>query len=105
MLHRDQRSRLQCRFLLARLVRAMYTSAMTGEALKDRLHERPFRGFGMRMPDGRLLPIPHPEFISIEPEEERTAIVWKGNGGYWTVDLELVSDLEPLKNNRGKRRH
>src|SRR5215211_6062146 len=75
---------------------------MTSTAVKDRLNERPFRSFGMRMPDGRLLPIPHPEFISIEPEEERTAIVWKGNGGYWTVDLQLVSDLEPLKTIAGK---
>jgi len=77
---------------------------MSGEALKDRLNEQPFRGFGLRMPDGRILPVPHPEFISIEPDEERTVIVWKGNGGYWTVDLELVSDLEPLGEKRGKRR-
>ena len=77
---------------------------MTSTALKDRLHEQPFRGFGLRMPDRRLLPVPHPEFISIEPEQERTAIVWKGDGGYWTVDLELVSDLEPLQRKNGKRR-
>ena len=76
---------------------------MTSEALKDRLHERPFRGFGLRMPDGRLLPVPHPEFISIEPENERIAILWKGNGGYWTIDLALVSDLEPLSRKNGKR--
>jgi hypothetical protein len=56
------------------------------------------------MPDGRLLPVPHPEFISIEPEEELIGIVWNGRGGYWTVDLELVSDLEPLNERRGKRR-
>jgi len=30
------------------------------------------------MPDGRLLPVPHPEFISIEPEEEQIRIVWNG---------------------------
>ncbi len=75
---------------------------MTGQALKDRLHEQPFRGFGKRVPDGRLLSVPHPEFISIEPEDERIAIVWRGHGGYSTVDLELVSDLEPLRKN-GKR--
>lgn len=77
---------------------------MTGTALKDRLSQRPFRGFGLRLPDGRVLPIPHPEFISIDPEEERIAIVWKGNGGYWTVDLELVSDLAPLDGKARKRR-
>jgi hypothetical protein len=82
----------------------MYDSSVTAEALKDRLHEQPFRGFALRMPHGRTLPVPHPEFISIEPDEERIAIVWKGNGGYWTVDLELVSELEPLTKNGGKRR-
>ncbi len=58
------------------------------------------------MPDGRLLPVPHPEFISIEPEDERIAVVWKGDGGYgyWTVDLELVSDLEPMSRKNGRRR-
>ena len=82
----------------------MYRAPVTSEALKDRLHEQSFHGFGLRMPDGRILPVPHPEFISIEPEDERIAIVWKGNGGYWTVDLELVSDLEPLDRKNGKRR-
>ncbi|HEV3408990.1 MAG TPA: hypothetical protein VG095_01750 [Chthoniobacterales bacterium] len=77
---------------------------MSSTALRERLHEQPFRAFGLRMPDGRLLKVPHPEFISIEPEEERIAIVWKGDGGYWTVDLELVSDLEPLARKNGKRR-
>lgn len=82
----------------------LYHPDVTSAALKDRLHEQPFRGFGPRMPDGRVLPVPHPEFISIDPEEERIAIVWKGNGGYWTVDLELLSDLEPLSRKNGKRR-
>jgi len=76
---------------------------MIAEALLERLHAQPFRDFGLRMPDGRLLPVPHPEFISIEPEEERIGIVRNGRGGYWTVDLELVSDLEPLDDRRGKR--
>lgn len=77
---------------------------MTSEALRERLHEQPFQPFGLRMPDRRLLPVPHPEFISIEPEEERIAILWKGQGGYWTVDLESVSDLEPINKNVKRRR-
>lgn len=76
---------------------------MTSAALRDRLNQQPFRAFGLRMSAGRLLPVPHPEFISIEPEEEQIAILWKGNGGYWTVDLNLVSDLEPLNRKDGKR--
>lgn len=76
---------------------------MTSEALKRRLQARPFRGFGLRTADGGLLPVPHPEFISIDPTEKRTVIVWDGQGGAWTVDLELVSDLEPLNAKRAKR--
>ncbi|MBV9009158.1 MAG: hypothetical protein JO354_08330 [Verrucomicrobia bacterium] len=76
---------------------------MTSTALRERLEEQPFRAFGLRMPDGRLLPVPHPEFLSIEPEEERIAILWKGQGGYWTIDLELVSDLEPLNGSKRRR--
>ena len=52
----------------------------------------------MRMPDGRLLPVPHPEFVSVEPTDGRLALVWKADrrGGHSLVDLELVSELEVL---------
>ncbi len=77
---------------------------MTAEGLRDRLLQQPFKAFGLRMPDERLLPVPHPEFISIDPEEEQIAIVWNGQGGYWTIDLATVSDLEPLDGNFSQRR-
>ncbi len=77
---------------------------MTSDALKDHLQRKPFRAFGLRMPDGRLLPVPHPEFVSLDPNEERTVLVWKKNGGHWMMDLERVSDLESLEGKNGKRR-
>lgn len=67
---------------------------MTAAALKRRLEARPFGSFGLRTADGNLLPISHPEFISIDPVEERTVIVWDGEGGAWTIDLELVTELK-----------
>jgi hypothetical protein len=76
---------------------------MTADALRDKLEATPFQPFGLRTPDGRIVAVPHPEFISLAPTG-RIAIVWKGEGErYSTVDLRLVSDLEPLES-KGKRK-
>lgn len=76
---------------------------MTADALREKLDAEPFKPFQMRMPDGRALRVPHSEFVSLAPSG-RIAIIWKGEGErYSTVDLLLVSDLEPMQKN-GKRR-
>ncbi len=67
---------------------------MTAEALRENLHAAPFKPFRLRMPDGRALPVPHPDFIAIDPNG-LTAVLYKENGGFWTVDLISVSDLDP----------
>jgi hypothetical protein len=68
---------------------------MTAKALRDRLERRPFLRFGVRTADGDLLSVPHPEFVSIDPTEEKTLIVWTEDGHYRTIDLELVTQLDP----------
>jgi hypothetical protein len=76
---------------------------LTADALREKLNAEPFEPFQMRMPDGRSLRVPHPEFVSLAPSG-RIAIIWKGEGErYSTVDPLLVSDLEPIAKN-GKRR-
>jgi hypothetical protein len=78
---------------------------MTADALKERIEAQPFQPFRLKLPDGRALPIPHPEFISVGPDR-RTTIVWKANseGGHWVVDLRLVSDLEVGLDKPSKRK-
>ncbi len=77
---------------------------MTADALRGKLETEPFEPFQMRMPDGRVLDVPHPEFVSLAPTG-RIAIIWKGEGErYSTVDLLLVSELEPLDQKRRRRR-
>jgi len=76
---------------------------MTADALREKLDAEPFELFQMRLPHGRALRVPHPEFVSLAPAG-RIAIIWKREGErYSTVDLLLVSDLEPMQKN-GKRR-
>jgi hypothetical protein len=77
---------------------------MTSDAIRHLLEATPFQPFGMRMPDGRIIAVPHPEFISFAPTG-RIAIVWKGEGErYSFVDLRLVSDLEPLESKAKRKR-
>lgn len=77
---------------------------MTADAVREKLEAEPFQPFQMRMPDGRAVAIPHPEFVSLAPTG-RIAIVWKGQGErYSTVDLMLVSDLEPMEPRARRRR-
>jgi hypothetical protein len=77
---------------------------MTADALRDKLEATPFQPFGIRMPDGRIVAVPHPGFISLAPTG-RIAIVWKGEGErYSTVDLRLVSDLERLESKAKRKR-
>ncbi len=77
---------------------------MTADAVREKLEARPFAPFQLRLPDGRALPVPHPEFMSIAPDD-RIAILWKGEGArYWTVDMESVSDMEPIEDTRTKKK-
>jgi hypothetical protein len=76
---------------------------MTANALREKLQTRPFRGFGLLTADGDLLPVPHPEFISINPVDKRTVVVWR-NEGPFVIDLELVTKLEPVNGKRRWRR-
>ena len=77
---------------------------MTADTLRGKLDAEPFEPFQMRMPDGSALRVPHPEFVSLAPSG-RIAFIWKGEGErYSTVDLLLVSDLEPMAQNEKRRR-
>ena len=77
---------------------------MTADAVREKLEAEPFLPFQMRMPDGRAVVIPYPDFVSLAPTG-RIAIVWKGEGErYSTVDLMLVSDLGPLEGKAKRRR-
>ena len=73
---------------------------MTIERLRE-LHEaRPFRPFRIRVADGHVLNVPHPELLS--HDGGRTIYVHTGPEQGEFVDLLLVTSLE-LGNGRSKR--
>jgi hypothetical protein len=45
------------------------------------------------MVDGRVFPVPHPDFVAVSPTG-RTVIVFQPDDSYSVVDLLLMSELE-----------
>ncbi|MDE3066162.1 MAG: hypothetical protein KGJ60_01280 [Verrucomicrobiota bacterium] len=66
---------------------------MTKDAVQQVLRREPFQPFSFRLTDGKLIPVPHPEFLSISPGG-RTAIVFHGEEQFSIVDLGLVTAIE-----------
>ena len=80
---------------------------MTSERLQEMLRARPFRPFGLRLADGEVVPVVHPDFLSRSPQG-RTVVVWGRDDNMKIIDLFLITSLETLperrKNGSGKRR-
>jgi hypothetical protein len=66
---------------------------MTTDELSKLHRTRPFRPFSLRLGDGQVLPVLHPEMLSYAPRS-RTAVVYRPNGSFEIVDLLLVTGLD-----------
>ena len=79
---------------------------MTAERLNEMMAARPFRPFALRLADGELVRVDHPEFIARSPSG-RTVVVFGSNDQMKILDLFLVTSLETVaagKNGRKRRR-
>jgi hypothetical protein len=77
---------------------------MTADAFQEALDQTPFEPFRVRLPDGRALPVEHPELVFITPTRRMVFIFMPGSDYFHRVDLMLVSDLEPMLTERKKKR-
>ncbi len=75
---------------------------MTRERVRSAWTAQPFVPFLVHLPDGRSLAVPHPEFLSMSPDN-RTIHVWDRRGGGFFVDLFLVSNIEFVRPRRARR--
>ena len=64
---------------------------MKSEVLQEMVRSR--RPFSLRLTDGALVPVPHPEFIWIT-QDGQTAIVNTEGSRIKIIDVELVTALE-----------
>jgi hypothetical protein len=80
---------------------------MTSERLAEMMGARPFRPFALRLADGELVRVEHPEFIARSPNG-RTVVVFGPNDRMKILDLFLITSLETVppasKNGRKRRR-
>ena len=80
---------------------------MTTERLAEMMDARPFRPFALRLADGELVRVEHPEFIVRSPNG-RTVVVFGANDQMKILDLFLITSLETVprasRNGRKRRR-
>ncbi len=75
------------------------------EDLRDVHRAQPFMPFAMHLADGRVLPVPHPEFLAYSPTARPVHYVYE-DGRFEVIDVMLIVSLEQLKgrNGRGRRK-
>lgn len=73
---------------------------MTIENLRRMYEARPFRPFAIHAADGRVFPVPHPEFLAYDTEG-RTIVALRNDGAFSILDLSLITELEALPNDAG----
>ena len=66
---------------------------MTADQLRALREANPFRPFTIHLADGRVLDVPHRDFVSLSPSG-RIVIVYQPNDAFSVVDLYLVTELE-----------
>jgi hypothetical protein len=66
---------------------------MTKDAIQQTLHAQPLKPFAMRLADGKLVPVPHPDFILLT-QGGRAAIATGEAEQFSIVGLGLVTALE-----------
>ena len=69
------------------------TTGMTKDAIQSTLHAQPFKPFLLRLTDGTLVPVPHPDFMVVS-QGGRTAIINTEGEKFSIVDLGLVTTIE-----------
>ena len=76
---------------------------MTMQEIRQAHHAEPFHPFTIRMADGRILRVPHPDFL-LTPPTGRTIVVHMPDDSHAIIDLMLVAELEFKANGSSKRR-
>jgi hypothetical protein len=73
------------------------------QGLREALRREPFEPFAIRLADGRVLPVPHPEFVAVGP---RRAIVIAQDNSWSVVEPLLIVSLDynGQTGGNGKRR-
>lgn len=76
---------------------------MTNEEIRKMKHAEPFAPFDLHLASGRVLRIPHPEFVYVPPITTRTIVVTDEHGIVETINVLLIESIRPVSNGRRRR--
>ena len=66
---------------------------MSVSTIREAIAARPFRPLTVRVADQRSYTIPHPEFVSIGPQN-RTLVIWHEDGGGSFLDRLMLTGID-----------
>ena len=66
---------------------------VTVDKLREVLGTQPFEPFTIHVADGRDVPVPHPDFVSVDPKG-RVVHVFRQDGRSEFIDFVLVTSIE-----------
>ena len=79
---------------------------MTIEKLREVLRAQPFKPFDLRLTDGQVIHVPHPEYAAPSPSGRTVVVFEPGETDEYfrVIDLLHVTTLEPRRNGQRPRR-
>ena len=67
---------------------------MSPDLFRSTREANPFQPFIIHMADGRSYPVPHRDFALQGPAGHRIVFVYREDGSFSIIDLNLVTELE-----------
>ena len=71
------------------------------EEIRKLYHAAPFKPFEIVLPNGRHVPVEHPEVMALSPTG-RTIVVFESDG-HLTIDVPLIVATKAFENGTGRR--
>jgi hypothetical protein len=68
-------------------------SMMAVSTIREAIAARPYRPFTIRVADRRSYTIPHPEFVSIGPQN-RSLLVWHEDEGASILGMLMITGID-----------
>ncbi len=63
------------------------------ENIRDAMHQQPFLAFELRLLDGRMYMVKHPDFVAVPESKRKRYIVLFDDAGMHMIDLALIQEI------------
>ena len=67
---------------------------MEVSAIRETMHAQPFQPFRLRLADGRMMIVRHPDFIAVAPEGRRVVVFTEPDGAMVILEPLLIVSID-----------